>query len=61
MNGYVSGQGGSYDPYADDYDTCGWCGHEHPRDHDCGCAPCPDCDQYHTTDPVCYTGPTATL
>lgn len=36
-----------YDPYADDHDTCGWCGHSHARDHDCGCAPCPDCGDYH--------------
>lgn len=26
---------------------CGWCGHEHPADHDCGCKPCEWCDEYH--------------
>ena len=36
-------------PWADDdiVETCGWCGHEHPRGHDCGCVPCPSCDDYH--------------
>lgn len=26
---------------------CGWCGHEHPRGHDCGCVPCAVCGGHH--------------
>lgn len=37
-------------PWFDDDDiveTCGWCGHEHPRGFDCGCVPCPSCGGFH--------------
>ena len=27
--------------------TCGWCGWPHPVSHNCGCAPCADCDRFH--------------
>lgn len=35
--------------WADDeaVEACGWCGHEHPREADCGCKPCPDCSGFH--------------
>lgn len=28
-------------------DQCGWCGHVHAFNFDCGCKPCADCDEFH--------------
>lgn len=30
--------------------SCGWCGHDHPNEHPCGCVPCPSCGGYHGPD-----------